>query len=91
MAPLAQQRSSLATRCASHSREEESRQVKVELSYKGPLIAPVKKGTEIGKVRFLIEGKPVAEQAVVTGQDIAAVDSRWKRALDSLIIMALGG
>jgi D-alanyl-D-alanine carboxypeptidase (penicillin-binding protein 5/6) len=71
--------------------EEESRQVKVELSYKGPLIAPVKKGTEIGKVRFLIEGKPVAEQAVVTGQDIAAVDSRWKRALDSLIIMALGG
>ncbi|HKG75378.1 MAG TPA: D-alanyl-D-alanine carboxypeptidase family protein [Aestuariivirgaceae bacterium] len=71
--------------------EAESRQVKVELFYKGPLIAPVKKGTEIGKVRFLIEGKPVAEQAVVTGQDIAAVDSRWKRALDSLIIMALGG
>ena len=29
--------------------------------------------------------------AVVTGQDIAAVESRWKRALDSLIIMALGG
>jgi serine-type D-Ala-D-Ala carboxypeptidase (penicillin-binding protein 5/6) len=71
--------------------EQESRQVKVELSYKGPLIAPVKKGTEIGKVRFLIEGRPVAEQAVVTGQDISAVDSRWKRALDSLIIMALGG
>jgi D-alanyl-D-alanine carboxypeptidase (penicillin-binding protein 5/6) len=71
--------------------EEESRQVKVELSYKGPLIAPVKKDTEIGKLRFLIDGRPIAEQAVVTGQDIAAVDSRWKRALDSLIIMALGG
>lgn len=71
--------------------EEESRQVKVELSYKGPLIAPVKKDTEIGKVRFLIDGRPIAEQPVVTGQDIAAVESRWKRALDSLIIMALGG
>jgi D-alanyl-D-alanine carboxypeptidase (penicillin-binding protein 5/6) len=71
--------------------EEESRLVKVELSYKGPLIAPVKKNTEIGKLRFLIEGRPIAEQSVVTGQDIAAVDSRWKRALDSLIIMALGG
>jgi D-alanyl-D-alanine carboxypeptidase (penicillin-binding protein 5/6) len=71
--------------------EEESRQVKVELSYRGPLIAPVKKDTEIGKVRFLIDGRPIAEQAIVTGQDIAAVDSRWKRALDSLIIMALGG
>jgi D-alanyl-D-alanine carboxypeptidase (penicillin-binding protein 5/6) len=71
--------------------EEESRQVKVELSYKGPLIAPVKKDTEIGKLRFLIDGRPIAEQAVVTGQDIVAVDSRWKRALDSLIIMALGG
>jgi D-alanyl-D-alanine carboxypeptidase (penicillin-binding protein 5/6) len=71
--------------------EEESKQVKVELSFKGPLIAPVRKDTEIGKVRFLIDGRPVAEQAVVTGQDIAAVESRWKRALDSLIIMALGG
>jgi len=71
--------------------EEESKQVKVELSFRGPLIAPVRKDTEIGKVRFLIDGRPVAEQAVVTGQDIAAVESRWKRALDSLIIMALGG
>jgi D-alanyl-D-alanine carboxypeptidase (penicillin-binding protein 5/6) len=71
--------------------EEESKQVKVELSFKGPLIAPVRKDTEIGKVRFLVDGRPVAEQAVVTGQDIAAVESRWKRALDSLIIMALGG
>jgi serine-type D-Ala-D-Ala carboxypeptidase (penicillin-binding protein 5/6) len=71
--------------------EEESKQVKVELLYKGPLIAPVKKDTEIGKLRFLIGGRPIAEQSVVTGQDIAAVDSRWKRALDSLIIMALGG
>jgi serine-type D-Ala-D-Ala carboxypeptidase (penicillin-binding protein 5/6) len=71
--------------------EEESRQVKVELSYKGPLIAPVKKDTEIGKVRFLIDGRPIAEQSVVTGQDISAVESRWKKALDSLIIMALGG
>jgi serine-type D-Ala-D-Ala carboxypeptidase (penicillin-binding protein 5/6) len=71
--------------------EEESRLVKVELSYKGPLIAPVKKDTEIGRLRFLIDGRPIAEQSVVTGQDIAAVDSRWKRALDSLIIMALGG
>jgi D-alanyl-D-alanine carboxypeptidase (penicillin-binding protein 5/6) len=71
--------------------EEESGKVKVELSYKGPLIAPVKKDTEIGKVRFLIDGRPIAEQPVVTGQDIAAVESRWKRALDSLIIMALGG
>lgn len=71
--------------------DEESRHVKVELSYKGPLIAPVKKHTEIGKLRFLIDGRPIAEQSVVTGQDIAAVDSRWKRALDSLIIMALGG
>ncbi|HEY7750399.1 MAG TPA: D-alanyl-D-alanine carboxypeptidase family protein [Aestuariivirgaceae bacterium] len=71
--------------------EEESSKVKVELSYRGPLIAPVKKDTEIGKVRFLIDGRPIAEQPVVTGQDIAAVGSRWKRALDSLIIMALGG
>lgn len=71
--------------------EEESRQVKVELSYKGPLVAPVSAGTKVGRIRFQLQGKTIAEQPIYTGQDVPATDSTWKRALDSLIIMAIGG
>ena len=71
--------------------EEESRQIKVELAYKGPLVAPVAAGTKVGKIRFLIQGKTIAEHPVFTGQEVPATASSWKRALDSLIIMAVGG
>jgi D-alanyl-D-alanine carboxypeptidase (penicillin-binding protein 5/6) len=71
--------------------EEEIRQVKVELSYKGPLVAPVTAGEKVGKIRFQLQGRTIAEQPIYTGQDVAATDSSWKRAFDSLIIMAIGG
>lgn len=71
--------------------EEESRQIKVELSYKGPLVAPVTAGEKVGRIRFQLQGRTIAEQPIYTGQDVSATDSSWKRAFDSLIIMAIGG
>lgn len=71
--------------------EEEIRQVKVELSYKGPLVAPVTAGEKVGRIRFQLQGRTIAEQPIYTGLDIPATDSSWKRAFDSLIIMAIGG
>lgn len=76
-------------RLALSAKEQES--VEVKLSYAGPLIAPVKAGTPIGTVRFLIDGKAIADVKVETANDVAAVDSIWSRAMDSLLILALGG
>jgi len=72
------------------SRKEQS-VVEVKLSYVGPLIAPVKAGQKVGKIRFLIDGKDVADVDVEAASPIEAVESMWSRALDSLMIMAFGG
>ena len=59
-------------RLALSAREQES--IEVKLSYAGPLIAPVKAGAPIGTVRFLMEGKAIAEVQVETANDVAAVE-----------------
>ena len=70
---------------------KEQERIEVKLSYAGPLIAPVKAGDKIGTVRFLMDGKAISEVPVETANAVEAVDSIWSRALDSLMIMALGG
>ena len=62
----------------------------VKLAYNGPLMAPVVAGTEVGKVRFVVDGTTVADVAVVTAAAIPANDSMWSHALDSLYIMVFG-
>ena len=76
-------------RLALSAKEQES--VEVKLSYAGPLMAPVKAGDPLGTVRFMIDGKTIAEVPVETASAVDAVDSIWSRAMDSLMIMALGG
>ncbi len=70
---------------------KEQEHIEVKLSYAGPLIAPVKAGDKLGTVRFIVDGKPIAEVPVETASAVDAVDSMWSKALDSLMIMALGG
>ncbi len=69
----------------------EQQTAEIKLDYKGPLQAPVKQGTEIGKVRITVDGKTLAETPVFTAADVAANDSMWAKALDSVLIMAFGG
>lgn len=69
----------------------EQKTVEMKLTYKGPLMAPVKAGENVGIVRVLVGGKTVADIPVVTGGDVAAVDSMWERAWDSALIMVFGG
>jgi D-alanyl-D-alanine carboxypeptidase (penicillin-binding protein 5/6) len=70
---------------------KEQERIEVKLSYSGPLIAPVKAGDQLGTVRFMMDGKAIAEVPVETASAVEAVESIWSRALDSLMIMALGG
>ena len=62
----------------------------VKLAYNGPLMAPVEAGTEVGKVRFIVDGITVADVPVVTADAVAAENSMWSRALDSVFIMIFG-
>jgi serine-type D-Ala-D-Ala carboxypeptidase (penicillin-binding protein 5/6) len=62
----------------------------IRMSYNGPLIAPVKAGQVIGTARILVEGKTVTEVELVTANDVEAVDSMWRRAFDSALIMLFG-
>lgn len=71
------------------SKEQDT--VEVKLDYDGPLLAPVKQGVEVGKVRVVVDGKTVAETPVVTAGDVPAIQSMWKKALDSVLIMTFGG
>ncbi len=65
--------------------------VEVKLSYDGPLMAPVEKGADVGKVRVLVDGKTVAETRVITAESVKPISSMWYKALDSVLIMVFGG
>ena len=69
----------------------EQDRAEVKMSYTGPLMAPVKAGQAVGTVRILVDGKPVADAPLEVAEDIAAVDNMWKKAWDSVLIMAFGG
>jgi hypothetical protein len=71
--------------------DEESKLIKIEMTYKGPLIAPISKDTELGRVRFTILGQTIADMPLYASRDVTATDSNWKKAFDSILIMALGG
>jgi len=65
--------------------------VELKLNYDGPLFAPVKAGTVVGKARVLVKGRPIAEIPVQTAIDIPADPSMVQKALDSLAMMVFGG
>jgi len=69
---------------------QEQEIAEVKLSYTGPLMAPVAAGTEVGKVRFIVDGITVADVAVVTAEAVEEQPSMWSRALDSVLIMIFG-
>ncbi len=71
--------------------KEERKTAEVKLTYKGPLLAPVRAGEEVGIVKVFIEGRAVAELPVMTSASVDPVDSMWQKALDSAMIMAFGG
>ncbi len=70
---------------------QEQAAIEIKLSYKGPLMAPVKAGETVGNVRFLVSGNTVAEIPVQTAAAVQPSGSMWSRAFDSILIMIFGG
>lgn len=69
----------------------EQSSIEVKLAYVGPLRAPIKQGVNIGKVRFLVNGRVLEEVPVQTGNAVVATDSMWQKAWDSVVYMVFGG
>jgi serine-type D-Ala-D-Ala carboxypeptidase (penicillin-binding protein 5/6) len=69
----------------------EQKVVTVNMTYTGPLMAPVKTGAEVGAVKVMVNGVVISESPIVTGGDVAPVSSMWSRAMDSVLMMAFGG
>jgi len=69
----------------------EQSSIEVKLAYVGPLRAPIKQGENIGKVRFLVNGRVLQEVPVETGEAVVAIDSMWQKAWDSVVYMVFGG
>lgn len=51
--------------------------VEVQTEVKDSLSAPVKAGTEVGRIRYLLEGNEIASYAVVTDKDVDEKELSW--------------
>lgn len=69
---------------------QEQEKSDIRMSYTGPLIAPVKAGQVVGSVRILVDGKTIHQVELVAADDVTAIDSMWKKAMDSALIMLFG-
>lgn len=69
----------------------EQEKADIRIAYKGPLIAPLKQGTQVGTMRVLVEGAIVAEQPVTIANDVEATTNMWRKAADSALLMMFGG
>lgn len=70
---------------------KERKTVKAEIVYKGPLRPPVEPGAQLAKLRFSVAGKPVSEVKLYGITAVERDKRKWKRAIDTIMFMALGG
>lgn len=68
----------------------EQEQADIRIAYKGPLLAPLAKGTQVGTMRVTVNGAVVAEQPVTLANDVEASTSMWRKATDSALLMIFG-
>jgi serine-type D-Ala-D-Ala carboxypeptidase (penicillin-binding protein 5/6) len=69
----------------------EQERAELKMSYSGPLMAPVKAGQKAGTVRIIVDGQPLSDAPLEVAEDVPAIQSMWKKAWDSVLIMAFGG
>jgi D-alanyl-D-alanine carboxypeptidase (penicillin-binding protein 5/6) len=71
--------------------DEERATAEAQLAYKGPLVAPVRAGQQIGHVKVFTDGRMVTSAPVYARDSVGVTDSAWSKALDSALFMAFGG
>jgi D-alanyl-D-alanine carboxypeptidase (penicillin-binding protein 5/6) len=71
--------------------DQEKSNARTEIVYRGPLIAPVSEGQEVGFMRLTIDGKVVSRVPLITGASVSPSADMWRKAVDSVMFMAFGG
>jgi hypothetical protein len=51
----------------------------------------VRSGEKVGYVRFAADGQVISEIPVLTSGQVEATGNMWRKAFDSILIMAFGG
>jgi D-alanyl-D-alanine carboxypeptidase (penicillin-binding protein 5/6) len=69
----------------------EQEKADIRITYKGPLLAPLKQGDKVGLVRVSVDGTTVAEQPITVANDVEATTNMWRKAADSAFLMIFGG
>lgn len=52
-------------------------QIQVEFQMEDELTAPVTANTEIGRIRYLVDGSPYLVEYILTAQDVPAINYPW--------------
>lgn len=52
-------------------------EIQVDFQIKQELTAPVFAGTEVGRIRYLVDGQPYRVEYIMTTKDIPAIDYSW--------------
>ena len=71
--------------------DAERANAEAEIVYKGPLMAPVSAGAQVGVMRFKLDGHIVNQIPVFTARNVTASNEMWRKALDSVLYYAFGG
>ena len=71
--------------------QSERRNLKAEIIYKGPLRPPIREGAQIATLRFRVGDKLISEKKLHGINQVDRDERTWKRAIDTLMFMALGG
>ena len=50
--------------------DQEKHNARTEIVYRGPLIAPVSEGQEVGFMRLTIDGKVISRVPLITGNNV---------------------
>jgi len=69
----------------------EQEKADLRVTYTGPLLAPLKQGTQVGSMRISVDGAVVAETPIAIANDVEATTSMWRKAADSALLMVFGG
>lgn len=69
----------------------EQKRASAEVSYLGPLRAPIAQGAEVAKLRVKVDGAMIFEAPVYAAARVDETPEMWRKAMDSLLIWSFGG
>ena len=71
--------------------KEERLKAEMKVIYNAPLKAPIRRGDDVARLVFMLDGKIIASAPLVAGESVAREKDMWSDALDTLMFKVFGG